>query len=308
MEELDYYPQKPELVEKKSTKGAGKTIFSILLFVLAFTLVGSNDFMFIFFLVLVLFIHEMGHFSLMKLFKYSNVKMLFVPLMGAFVQGKKEEYKQKQSLLVVIAGPVPGVIIGMILLYFGVKLKIEWMSDLSFLFLFLNMLNLLPLDPLDGGQILKLLITKNQELFQLVFSFVSSLILIGFGWYFELWIIVVFGFLMGLRVRSIQKNYQIHKELDEDKTNYKTSYSNLSNKDFSRIKEAVINHTPALRTYITQVSDDSVDQIVADQVNNVLVSPLTRNASFIFKLSVVFIWFGSFICPFLLAYYLHLLG
>jgi Zn-dependent protease len=264
--------------------------------------------MFIFFLVLVLFIHEMGHFSLMKLFKYSNVKMLFVPLMGAFVQGEKEEYKQKQSLLVVIAGPVPGVIIGMILLYFGVKLKIEWMSDLSFLFLFLNMLNLLPLDPLDGGQILKLLITKNQELFQLVFSFVSSLILIGFGWYFELWIIVVFGFLMGLRVRSIQKNYQIHKELDEDKTNYKTSYSNLSNKDFSRIKEAVINHTPALRTYITQVSDDSVDQIVADQVNNVLVSPLTRNASFIFKLSVVFIWFGSFICPFLLAYYLHLLG
>jgi len=54
-------------------------------------------------LIIVLLIHEMGHFLLMKLFKYDNVRMLFIPLMGAFVQGNKEEYSQKQSLWVVIA-------------------------------------------------------------------------------------------------------------------------------------------------------------------------------------------------------------
>ena len=35
MEEYDYYPQKPELVEKKVNNGAGKAIFSLLLFVMA---------------------------------------------------------------------------------------------------------------------------------------------------------------------------------------------------------------------------------------------------------------------------------
>ena len=58
-----------------------------------------GSFIFIFFVIAVLFIHEMGHFSFMKLFKYTNVIMMFVPLMGAFVRGEKEKYEQKQSVL-----------------------------------------------------------------------------------------------------------------------------------------------------------------------------------------------------------------
>ena len=44
---------------------------------------------------------------------------------------------------------------------------------------------------------------------------------------------------MGIRVRSIQKKYLIHKELDGDKVNYKTTYTELSKRDFAKIKEVV---------------------------------------------------------------------
>ena len=309
MEQFDYYPQKPELVEKKSSQNTKKTILSIFLFILTFVLLGASDFTFIFSLILVLLIHELGHFLFMKMFGYSDVKMLFVPFMGAFVQGKKDEYKQKQSLFVVLAGPIPGIIIGLSIFYLGFKWKMDWMNDLAFLFMVLNVINLLPLDPLDGGQVLKLLVKKNQDLFQLIFSFISSLVMIGVGWYFQLWLIVIFGFLMGLRVRMTQRNYSIHKELINEGVNFTLTYKSLSNKDFSKIKEVLINYTPALKTYLNQVGDDdkSIDSIIANQVNNVLVSPVDRNASLLFKFFILIIWISGFIAPFILINYLGVL-
>ena len=306
MEEYDYYPQKPELVEKKINKGIGKTIFSILLFIMAFSLIGAGDFQFILFLVIVLLVHELGHFAMMKLFKYKDVQMLFVPFMGAFVKGNRENEKQTQSLLVILAGPIPGIVIGLILLYLGNNNnELKWMTDLAFLFLFLNSLNLLPLDPLDGGQLLKLLVDNKQERFQLIFTFISSLVLILAGWYFELWLIVIFGFFMGFRVKAIQKNYQIHKELDLQEVNYNTSYKLLSNKDFSFIKKVVIQYTPALRTYIDQIDDDSLDPVIASQVNNVLVNPFKKNASFVYKTLIIVIWVLAFVSPFIAAYFFN---
>ena len=306
MEEYDYYPQKPELVEKKINKGIGKTIFSILLFIMAFSLIGAGDFQFILFLVIVLLVHELGHFAMMKLFKYKDVQMLFVPFMGAFVKGNRENEKQTQSLLVILAGPIPGIVIGLILLYLGNNNnELKWMTDLAFLFLFLNSLNLLPLDPLDGEQLLKLLVDNKQERFQLIFTFISSLVLILAGWYFELWLIVIFGFFMGFRVKAIQKNYQIHKELDVQEVNYNTSYKLLSNKDFSFIKKVVIQYTPALRTYIDQIDDDSLDPVIASQVNNVLVNPFKKNASFVYKTLIILIWVLAFVSPFIAAYFFN---
>ena len=305
MEEYDYYPQKPELIEKKINKGIGKTIFSILLFIMAFSLIGAGDIQFILFLVIVLLVHELGHFTMMKLFKYKDVQMLFVPFMGAFVKGNRENEKQTQSLLVILAGHIPGIVIGLTLLYFGNNSELKWMNDLAFLFLFLNSLNLLPLDPLDGGQLLKILVNNKQERFQLIFTFISSLVLILSGWYFELWLIVIFGFFMGFRVKAIQKNYQIHKELDDQEVNYNISYKLLSNKDFSFIKKVVIQYTPALRTYIDQIDDDSIDPVIATQVNNVLVNPFKRNASFLYKMFIVVIWIVAFVSPFIAAYFFN---
>lgn len=305
MEEFDFYPQKPDLIETESRGSAGRTIFSLLALVLAFMLIGLRDINFILFILLVVMIHEAGHYVMMKLFGYKDVRMLFIPLVGAFIQGKKDIYNQKQSLLVVLAGPIPGIVIGLFLLYFSSIQHLDWLKDISFLFLLINMINLIPLDPLDGGQLLKLLLNKNQELFQMIFAFGFSLIMIGIGWYLQFWPLVIVGFLLGFRVRAIQKNYNIHKELDEENVNFKTTYKSLSNKDFSIIKKIVLDYTPALRTYMDQVGSEVIDPIVANQVNNVLVSPMERNTSMFFRLTVILIWIASFAIPICMALLLN---
>ena len=293
----DFHPQKPILMEHKPKGGLSVTVFSIVLFVLAFTLLFSDQFVLILFLLGVLLIHELGHFFLMKKFNYQHVRMLFIPLMGAFVQGKKDNYSQKESFLVTMAGPLPGIITGVLLLLYAANNHSAWGLQLSALFILLNLINLLPLDPLDGGQIFKLFVRKNNEFFLLMFAFISSFVLIFFGWYIDSNLLIAFGFFMGFRVRSIQKNYHMHNDLKVEDVDFITTYKRLSNKDFHKIKYVLLEHTPALKKFIDQVSSDESDPILASQVNRVLVAPVKKDASLFFRLLVILFWMASFAVP-----------
>ena len=297
MEHFDLYPPKPELIEPKAKGNLALTIFSIVLFILVFLLIFTDEVNFVFNLILVLIVHELGHFLMMKLFGYKNVRMLFIPLMGAFVQGSKEEYSQKQSLMVVAAGPMPGIIFGLTLIFLAGTYHQVWMMDLAILFLLLNIINLLPLDPLDGGQLFKLLIKANHDLFLLVFSFVSSLVLIAFGWYIDSWVMIAFGFIMGFRVRTIQNQYNLRKEMKEEDINFRTSYKLLSNRDFHKIKEILLNNTPGLKNFVENVPSEDADPILASQVNSVLVSPIAKDSSVLFKLIIIILWVLSLLVP-----------
>ncbi|MFA7272991.1 MAG: site-2 protease family protein [Crocinitomicaceae bacterium] len=304
MSEFSMYPDKPELeVAKKTNRGGAATIFSLILFVSTLLLLFSDSLTFVVFLVLALLFHELGHYSFMKLFKYEHVRMLFIPLMGAFVQGMKDRYSQAQSFLVVLAGPVPGLFLGIIGFIFAQQWHSDWLMTLSLLLMVLNGINLLPLDPLDGGQLLKLLIKRNQDLFQLIISFVTSILLIGLGLYIPGgYMIVIVGFLMAFRVRNFQRNYEIRKDLRSENIDFESTYQDLNNKQYAEIKEVVLRNTPALQKYISLNETEDVNPIVASQVRNVLVTPVTRDASWFQQLFVVLIWLFSILAPIYLIF------
>ncbi|MFT5581846.1 MAG: stage IV sporulation protein FB [Psychromonas sp.] len=301
MEEYRVYPEKPEIKVKEKKSDIGQTIFTMVLFVMAFLFLFSDSIELILLLLLVLLIHELGHFAFMKVFKYRNVRMFFVPLMGAFVQGVKDKYSQWQSFIVVLAGPLPGIILGIGLFVLGQEFKNDWMITLSLMFMFLNVVNLLPLDPLDGGQLLKLLFRKNVELFQLILSLVSSLIMIMIGIYMYEYILIGFGFLMGLRVRSIQKRFSIHKELNEEKIEYTIAYKDLSDENYAKIKQVVLNNTPALVKYAKLNGDgEDIEPVIAVQVQGVLTSPIDFDTHLWHRMLIVLIWVATFAIPVLL--------
>lgn len=295
--ENSFYPQKPIFEEKKESGTWMKTVLSMALFIGTFLLFFEEQVSFVLMLVLVLFIHELGHFLLMKLFKYENVKMLFVPLMGAFVQGKKKQYSQVESLLVVGAGPFPGIILGVLFLFlFQMNLNANYFL-ISILFFALNLINLLPLDPLDGGQLFKLLLRKNSDLFLLIFSFTSSMILILLGLYLENWYLTLFGFFMGFRVRNMQRNYIIRKYLREESINYTKDYNELSNQEYSQIKDVILDNSKSLKKFKDMDEGDDADKLVAQEVNSILVVPMQMNASWWLKLLILLFWIASFVLP-----------
>jgi hypothetical protein len=66
-------------------------------------------------LVLVLLIHESGHLVGMKLFRYRDVQMLFIPLLGAAVAGTETNPSGARRAIVSLLGPGPGIVIGIVL-------------------------------------------------------------------------------------------------------------------------------------------------------------------------------------------------
>lgn len=296
MSENNLYPPKPALEKVKVESNWGLTVFTIILFIGVFLLVFSDQLLFILCLIAVLFIHEFGHFLAMKYFGYENVRMLFIPLMGAFVQGSKDKYSQRESFIVTMAGPMPGVIIGSILLYFAVDIKSEWLLTISFLFIFLNLMNLLPLDPLDGGQLFKLFAKKHRETFLLIFALLSSLILIVAGWFMSQWIIMGIGFFMAIRIRSMQRNIWLRKTMIENGINYEVTYEELSDRDYYLLKNILVEDVPILKQY-TEQGGEIEDEVMAAHVNAVLISPVSRDASFFFKFSIVVAWILLWLLP-----------
>lgn len=285
----DWYESKPVLEKVKVRSNWGLTLFSVLLFALSFLYLFADELDFIFYLVLVLFLHESGHYLLMKLFNYQDLRMLFIPLMGAFVQGSKKHYSQKESFLVIVAGPFPGVVFGLILLFLANQYQQTWLLELSFLFLFLNVINLLPFDPLDGGQLFKLFVRQKRDLFLLLFALLSSLLMISVGYLIDSWILLAFGLLMSFKVRSFQRNYQLRQILDQQGIDYELNYEDLSDQDYHRLKTVILEENPKLKS-MHDAHGAAVQEVVASHVNAVLSVPITRDASLLFRILLVCSW------------------
>ncbi|MDX1653260.1 MAG: hypothetical protein R3277_12250, partial [Brumimicrobium sp.] len=82
-----FYPSKPTLIRKETKGHISLTVLSMVIFAITFSLI-IDDYLLIAILLGVLLFHELGHFTAMKLFGYENLKMLFIPFLGAMVSGK----------------------------------------------------------------------------------------------------------------------------------------------------------------------------------------------------------------------------
>jgi Zn-dependent protease len=153
-----FFPPKPAL--NKPADALSRSIMSLLFFALAGYYFFGKDLSMLGIVIVVIFIHEMGHFLAMKIFRYSDVKMFFVPLFGAYVTGIKREISQRQRAIIILAGPVPGIVIGAICYLFGMDQENNLLLKTGSSFLLLNVFNLLPVTPLDGGNLISILLVS----------------------------------------------------------------------------------------------------------------------------------------------------
>lgn len=298
-----YYPQKPELEQPVPQKGhVAVTVFSVLLFALTFMLLFGGDYWFLIQILAVLLLHEGGHFLMMKLFGYENVRMLFIPLMGAFVHGTKKHYSQRQSLLVILAGPLPGIVLGTVFWLLAIEWNIPWMGEVAMLSFVLNVVNLLPFQPLDGGKILQVLLFGRAELLQVILAFSASMGLIALGFFFEMYGVMIFGFLMGFQVRGMHRRYLIHKSLREKEVDVHVNYESLSNEHYFHIKEEVMEYTPNLQKFRDVAEEDEFAQIVGQEVKNILVTPVTTDLSVFQKIVATIAWLAAVFGPIYLIF------
>lgn len=308
----DIFPNKPELAVAENKSNWIKTIGSMLLFIMVFMIMFSENYVLILMITGILLVHELGHYIMMKKYGYTSVNMMFIPMFGAMVSGDKLKVSQRQKFWISIMGPLPGVILGSVGLIYCLSVQdVEILFELSLLLLSINLLNLIPLDPLDGGHILEALFFPTSPKFKLYFCLISSLLLIAIGFYFGVVLIMIFGFVMSFKVRGIQKNLRIQEDLEEINFNYKKSYHELSDREYWTIRRIFLENNPKIKEIIP---DDLVlwenEKLIVDQVRQLLRIDIQKDLSKIqlFALSSLFIL--SLILPaiLLVSNYSYILG
>ena len=302
MQEADdiYYPPKPE-IEQQSKTNVNKSLMSLGLFILLFYFL-IDDVQVLFLVVLILFIHEMGHFIAMKVFGYNGVNMFFIPLIGAMVTGEKERVSQSQRAIIVLAGPIPGVLIGCGIIAYAQTIGHTGAAIAGFMFLLINILNLLPLDPLDGGKLIETLFFSSNEKIKQVFLIASVVIMVVAGVFFQMYLLVFLGLYMSLRIKMIKSLSELRKKISVYKIPLIRTYDELTDKEYWTIrKEYILSSKLNKMIDPNEYVESQFEDRIAISVRNVLITPIEKDISATGKLFLLLLWAASLILPVLYA-------
>jgi Zn-dependent protease len=99
-----------------------------------------------------LFIHEMGHVLQLRREGVPFTAPLFIPFLGAFVGMKQLPKNAFVEAKVGLAGPVIGTLGAGACFALAVTMDSDLLRAISYTGFFLNLLNLIPVLPLDGGR------------------------------------------------------------------------------------------------------------------------------------------------------------
>ena len=215
----EQYVLSQQLDEKPivSSKESKVKIFliSVVTFVLFFGLIGI-PWSVLPMIVLVLLIHELGHFWTMRYFGYKDTSIFFIPLFGAAAKGEKDNATPFEEYLVSLAGPLPGIIIaiaiGFIIFYNPELRDNELLKDYAMMSLFLNYINLLPIFPLDGGKIVQTLLFTRYPMAQFYFFLLSILVIIFSALMLQSILLGIFSVLL---IFSLNNHYSTSKLIGE---------------------------------------------------------------------------------------------
>jgi Zn-dependent protease len=104
-------------------------------------------------LIVLLFVHEMGHVLEAKRQGLPVSAPLFIPFLGAMITMREMPQDAWNEAKVAIAGPLIGSLGAAVIWIVGEATDSNHLKALAFLGFLINLFNLLPVVPLDGGRI-----------------------------------------------------------------------------------------------------------------------------------------------------------
>jgi Zn-dependent protease len=294
---------KPELEEPKNKVNVWlKSLGSLALYLVVGYFFFRHNWLLVLVLTAVVIFHELGHFYAMKIYKYQDLGIFFIPLMGAYASGKKQEVSQTQSAVILLAGPVPGIILGLLFHFIAAQQDIYFLEKVAWILIFLNLLNLLPVYPLDGGQLLHRLFLDDYNILGKIFVIASaglmSWIAISSG-FFPL---LFFPFMMITRMIGDLQHERIERKIEAEGIDLMKSYDELTAEEYWKIRNAVIKYYPQFKDVNPsppyEVSSKE-DQLITT-IQGLLQRSLIQDLSLAGKFLILIIWIGCFAAPFVL--------
>lgn len=161
-------------------------------------------------ILLVVLIHELGHFSAMRAFGYRNVHMLALPLVGGVAIGHDVDPAATRRAWMSLMGPLPGILIGWALVALIFTSGFEtagFLLPLAIIFLLINYLNVLPIPPLDGAHVLEALLPLRWARLQTVILGSAAVLGAWLAWQWEFYLLTALAL---LQLPALPNQWRLH--------------------------------------------------------------------------------------------------
>jgi Zn-dependent protease len=103
--------------------------------------------------IALIFAHEMGHYAAARQCGLNVGAPAFIPFVGAWINLKEQPRDVRTEAYVAVAGPLVGTVSAVAVYLWGRWTDSTLLLAIAYAGLFLNLFNLLPVSPLDGGRI-----------------------------------------------------------------------------------------------------------------------------------------------------------
>lgn len=232
---LDSYEQRPTRRNFKLWVLLG----TLILFILSFTTFIPSETLLI--LIGVLLLHELGHWLAMRIFGYQNTSIFFLPFFGAAASGRKEDATVTEKVIVLLAGPLPGLLLGVAL---GIAMQNSGnfyynptaFSGVGFLII-LNLINLLPILPLDGGKVVNLLLFSHHPFTDVLFKISTVAILLFVSFTLKDPITFPLGIIIALTIPASFRSAKVMQKLRQQRLHHGQDIKSLLPAIFQAIRQ-----------------------------------------------------------------------
>lgn len=287
-----FIPPKPDFQPPKNT--IGRSLVAIGLFVVISLVVFQLSIFELLILGGVILIHETGHLIAMNLFNYKDDSIFFIPIMTSFSYGEQLKTTDKRRIIILTSGPIPGIILGFLCLYFNQSYHHEGLQIAGQMFLWLNIANLLPILPLDAGKLFGVLFFRDSYLIQTIFLGLSIIALMSVAGMNNDYLIfsttVSVLFILMIRHRMIIHN--MRKAIGRSGLALKKCYYEITNQEYWKIRRVVLRSNKFFKNInpdVDQYHQTRETQIVAF-IKMAISESSAREMTFPGKLLVVFIY------------------
>lgn len=145
----------------------------------AYSLIFSVEFAFA--LIAVLVFHEYGHLRAMKKFGIPTKGMYLIPFVGGLAVGDAPRTRW-QDIYISMMGPVYGLIMSLAFYIFYLVTDNHFAGLVASISALVNIINLVPVHPLDGGRVVKSLVFSGRNYFAFTGLLVISAVCLVLAW------------------------------------------------------------------------------------------------------------------------------
>jgi stage IV sporulation protein FB len=277
---------------------------SSLLSLLAYLLVASlfiRDIKVAAILIFILLLHELGHYLAMRYYRYHETGIFFIPLLGAFVSGTKRTLSQQESATIILAGPLPGILLGTVVILVARNgsfdpLAVAVMNWAGVALVLLNGLNLLPIYPLDGGQLLSRVFLDEESRLGRVFVFLSALLLTWLALQLKFYALLLFPLLLLWRTRKDKTLKKIEEKIAAAGIDTDVDYEQLPDEDYWKIRAILIEEHPRFASLKRDTNEyDSREPSVQSMIASLLDRKLIMDLTLPKKLMIATLWVAALV-------------